>query len=177
MTMRVSVASLRDAAAEKRAREKAEAPTVKTKEEIMAEEEKAKEAEKAAADPNAPKPEKPKKRVTHETSIWSRKFRSLPENKAVDLFADVVGDAFILSIAAALITYEYIKAKQKPDQNAEKLAELEGRLREELMKVEVLEESERQQKVRLEVLEKAFETLRQDTVENRVKKALHLQMS
>lgn len=178
--MRVSVAQLRDVTAEKRRKEKAEAPTVKTAEEVKAEEEKKKkEAEKVAAaatDPNNPTPTKPPKRVTHEggKSIWSRRFRPLPENKAVDLFAEVIGDAFILSIAAGLITYEYIKAKQKPDQNAVKLAELENKLNEELDRVTQLEEAERQQKHRVEVLEQAFDLLKQETTPQKIKRALSM---
>jgi hypothetical protein len=73
-----------DKAAEKRAREKAEAPTVKTEEQMKEEE----AAKKRAAAKGAPPPK--------EQSIWRRKFRPLPENKAVDLFADVIGDTFIL---------------------------------------------------------------------------------
>lgn len=181
LIMRVSVAQLRDVAAEKRRKEKAEAPTVKTAEEVKAEEEKKKkEAEKAAAaaaaDPNSPAPTKPPKRVTNEEgkSIWSRRFRPLPENKAVDLFAEVVGDAFILSIAAALITYEYIKAKQKPDQNAEKLAELEDKLNQELDRVKQLEESERKQRERVEILEKSLDFLKAETTPQRIKRALSM---
>jgi hypothetical protein len=34
-----------------------------------------------------------------EQSVWRRKFRPLPEAKAVDLFADVIGDSFILLVA------------------------------------------------------------------------------
>lgn len=90
INMRMSVTLLRDAAAERRAKEKAEAPTVKTEEQTKQEEAKAKE--KAA----------PK-------SVWKRKFRPLPENKAVDLFADVVGDTFILLVAGGLILYEFIR--------------------------------------------------------------------
>jgi hypothetical protein len=41
-----------------------------------------------------------------EQSVWKRKFRPLPENKAVDLFADVIGDSFILLVAGGLILYE-----------------------------------------------------------------------
>ena len=49
--MRVSVAAMKDIAAERRAKEKAEAPKVPTKEEALAAEEKAKkkEAERIAA--------------------------------------------------------------------------------------------------------------------------------
>lgn len=179
--MRVSVATMRDVAAEKRAKEKAEAPYVPTAEEAKAAEEKAakKEAERIAAggDPaKIPDPTHPKKRVTHErfTSVWKRKFRPLPENKAVDLFADVIGDAFILSIATALILYEYIKARQKPDKNEEKLNELEEQLKAEIMKANQLEESEKQLQQRLEILEQAFEHLKHETAPQKIKRALSM---
>ena len=80
-----------DKTAEKRAREKAEAPTVKTEEQTKAEEAAKKYGEKAPQ---------------REQSVWKRKFRPLPENKAVDLFADVIGDSFILLVAGGLILYE-----------------------------------------------------------------------
>ena len=194
--MRVSVAQLRDVTAEKRKKEKAEAPTAKTAEEVKAEEEKAqKEAEKAAGtatvEPTKPEPTKsdspktetpktdpakPKKRITTYglKNVWSRKFRPLPEDKAVNLFAEVVGDAFILSIAAALITYEYIKARQKPDQNAEKLAELEEKLKTELERIAQLEETEQKQQQRVEALEQALETLKHETTPKRIKRALSM---
>lgn len=73
-----------DKTAEKRAKEKAEAPTVKTEEQTKEEE----AAKKHAATKEKPPPK--------EQSVWRRKFRPLPENKAVDLFADVIGDSFIL---------------------------------------------------------------------------------
>merc|ERR1712080_290901 len=116
--MRMSVAPLRDPEAERRAKEKAEAPTVKTEEQTKREEEaKAKEREKEQ------QREKQKQRANKDATtavptpagavvsttmtgkakrplfqnVWKRKFRPLPESKAVDLFADVIGDAFILS--------------------------------------------------------------------------------
>lgn len=179
--MRVSVAAMKDVAAERRAKEKAEAPKVPTKEEALAAEEKAKkkEAERMAAGGDAnikPDPQHPAKKHTHEkfTSVWRRKFRPLPENKAVDLFADVIGDAFILSIAAGLITYEYIKAKQKPDNNAEAIAELEEKLKAEIMHSNQIEESERQLQQRLEILEQAFEQLKHETAPQKIKRALSM---
>jgi uncharacterized membrane protein YdbT with pleckstrin-like domain len=114
----MAVTLLRDVAAEKRAKEKAEAPTVKTEEQVRQEEA---NKEKTAAKEKAEKKEAAK-------SIWRRKFRPLPEEKAVDLFADVIGDTFILSVAIALILYEYLRSKGKPDVNAEKIAELNKRL-------------------------------------------------
>lgn len=150
INMRMSVAVLRDVAAEKRAKEKAEAPTVKTAEQMKADEA---AKEKAAAKKAEEKHEASK-------SIWSRKFRPLPEAKAVDLFADVIGDSFILGIAGALIIYEYVKSKQKPDTNAVKMGELEERLKEGERRVEELEEVERKQQERVQLLEEALEALR-----------------
>jgi hypothetical protein len=148
--MRLSVAALRDVAAEKRAKEKAEAPTVKTEEQTRAEEaahEKAK-AEKKEAKAEASK------------SIWRRKFRSLPEAKAVDLFADVIGDAFILAIGGALIIYEYVKSSRKPDTNAIKIAELDQQLKGEEARIAELEETERRQQEKVKALEDALEAMK-----------------
>ena len=141
---------LRDVAAEKRARERAEAPTVKTEEQTRAEES---GKEKVGAEKKEAKSEPPK-------SVWRRHFRPLPEAKAVDLFADVVGDAFILAIAGGLIIYEYVKAARKPDTNAMKMAELDQKLKDEKARIAELEETEKQQQKRVEALEEAVEALR-----------------
>ena len=116
--MRMTVKLLKDSAAEKRAKEKAEAPTVKTEEQTRHDEEqKEKNAQKEkTASQDASK------------SVWKRKFRPLPEAKAVDLFADVIGDAFVLLVAGGLIIYEYVRSRGKPDANAEKIAELHSKL-------------------------------------------------
>lgn len=178
--MRVSVASMRDLAAEKRAKEKAEAPTVKTEEEVKAEAEKAEKAAKAGATIITPKPgitiTKEPKRITHEAgkSVWTRTFRPLPEAKAVDLFADVIGDTFILLVAGGLITYEYIKAKQKPDQVAERLDELTEQLKGEERRIAELEESEKEHKQRVQDLEQALELLRNEKAPGRMKRALSM---
>lgn len=163
--MRVSVAILRDVAAEKRAKEKAEAPTVKTEEETKAEAEK--EA-KAGAKP------KEHKHTTNQLgkSVWRRTFRPLPEAKAVDLFADVLGDAFVLAVAGGLITYEYVKGKQKPDYNAEHIAELTEKLQEEERRIAELEESERGNRRSVQSLEQALEVMRNETAYVKVKRAL-----
>ncbi len=129
LNMRMSVALLRNSDAEKRAREKAEAaeaPTVKTKEQVEKEvREKAKEdADRAKYGTTAKESHPVSASVKPGTSVWSRKFRALPEAKAVDLFADVVGDAFILGIASALVIYEYYRSSAKPDTNAERIREL-----------------------------------------------------
>lgn len=149
--MRMAVTLLRDVAAEKRAKEKAEAPTVKTEEQMRQEEA---NKEKKAAKEKAEKKEAAK-------SIWKRKFRPLPEEKAVDLFADVIGDTFILSVAIALILYEYIRAKGKPDVNAEKIAELNKRLEDLDNRKKDLEEAEKERQDRIDALEKALEEIQQ----------------
>jgi hypothetical protein len=150
--MRLSVALLRNPDAEQRAREKAEAPTVKTEEQVKREEElKAKygtTARQSQSTKEAPR------------SIWRRKFRPLPEAKAVDLFADVVGDAFILGVAGGLITYEYWKASQKPDKNKEMIEDLERRMEELNRREAALEEAERRQRERVEMIEEALRAFR-----------------
>ena len=150
INMRMAVTLLRDVAAEKRAREKAEAPTVKTQEQIRAEEA---AKEKNTGKEKAGQTEAPK-------SVWKRKFRPLPENKAVDLFADVIGDTFILSVAAGLIIFEYVRAKGKPDTNAEKIEELNERLKDLSKREEELEEVEKEQQGRVEKLERALEEMK-----------------
>ncbi|KUJ22712.1 uncharacterized protein LY89DRAFT_704331 [Mollisia scopiformis] len=150
INMRMAVTLLRDKAAEKRAKEKAEAPTVKTEEQMKHEE--AQKEKQAAKDKAA--------RQEASTSVWKRKFRPLPESKAVDLFADVIGDSFILLVAGGLILYEYLRAKGKPDANAEKIAELNKKLEELDLREKELEESEKQQKNRVETLEQAIEEMR-----------------
>jgi optic atrophy 3 protein len=174
--MRVSVASLRDVAAEKRAKEKAEAPTVKTEEEVKAEAEKAAKLGTIITSKSGITITKEPKRISHEAgkSVWTRTFRPLPEAKAVDLFADVIGDTFILLVAGGLITYEYIKAKQKPDHIAERLDELAQQLKEEERKIAELEESEKEHKHRVEVLEQALELLRNEKAPGRMKRALSM---
>jgi hypothetical protein len=159
--MRVSVASMRDVAAEKRAKEKAEAPTVKTAEQVKADEEKA--AAKAASAAKAAATGTKEKVSSYDPSrsIWTRKFRPIPEAKAVDLFADVIGDAFVLLVAGGLITYEYVKSKSKPDQNTVRIAELAQQLEEEELRVAELEALEKRQQHRVEVLEQALELLKE----------------
>jgi DNA repair exonuclease SbcCD ATPase subunit len=149
--MRVTL--LRDTAAEKRAKERAEAPTVKTEEQTRADEA---AKEKIAARDRA---------ARHEASqsIWKRKFRPLPETKAVDLFADVIGDSFILLVATGLILYEYIRSKGKPDANAEKIAELDERLKELDRREKELEDAEKQNQTRVETMEQALEEMRKAT--------------
>jgi cell division protein ZapA (FtsZ GTPase activity inhibitor) len=153
INMRMAVTLLRDQAAEKRAKERAEAPTVKTEEQMRADEA---HKEKHAARDKAEKKEA-------EKSVWRRKFRPLPEAKAVDLFADVIGDSFILLVAGGLILYEYVRAKGKPDSNAEKIEELNKKLEELDRRENELEEAEKKQKDRVETLEQALEEMRKAT--------------
>ncbi|GKT41865.1 uncharacterized protein ColSpa_02046 [Colletotrichum spaethianum] len=194
LNMRLNVALLRNPNAEQRAKEKAEAPTVKTKEQVEKEEAaKARQAKLEAENPDAAKrkplvppassgtssstssssasgsgssstasgsgstsssaKEKPR-------SIWRRKFRPLPENKAVDLFADVIGDAFILGVASAIIVYEYWKASQKPDQNAERIRVLDEKLEELTRRERELAEREEERSQRYLAMEAALRDLR-----------------
>ncbi|KAM0341021.1 hypothetical protein ACHAPU_010253 [Fusarium lateritium] len=149
LNMRMSVALLRDPEAERRAKEKAEAPTVKTQEQQKRDDQLKQK----------PTPESPRKGLAFQ-NIWRRKFRPLPENKAVDLFADVIGDTFILSVAVALIVYETWRSSQKPDINKMRIEELNQKLEELKKREEELEESEKRQKQRYESLEEALRALK-----------------
>jgi optic atrophy 3 protein len=145
----MQVTLLRDVAAEKRAKERAEAPTAKTEEQTKADEAKEKAASK----------EKTAQKETSK-SVWRRKFRPLPETKAVDLFADVIGDSFILFVAGGLILYEYFKSKGKPDVQAEKMAEFNRKLEELEQREKELEETEKKRRAQFETLEKTLEEMK-----------------
>jgi len=148
INMRLNVATLRNSEAIQKAKEKAEAPTVKTEEQVKREEEvKAKYG-------TTPRASHPVKEAA--PSIWRRKFRPLPEAKAVDLFADVIGDTFILTVAGALITYEYWRSSQKPDKNKEMIDDLEKQVEELKRRGQELEEAERAQRERVELIEAAL---------------------
>lgn len=147
--MRLSVAILRDPDAERRAKEKAEAPTVKTEEQTRRD-----DAAKSHADGT-----RPARNAFPFQNVWRRKFRPLPEAKAVDLFADVTGDAFILGVAGGLIIYEYWKASQKPDINKERIDDLEKRFRELQKREDQLADAEERQRQRFESLEAAVGAL------------------
>ncbi|KAJ4130796.1 hypothetical protein NW768_006334 [Fusarium equiseti] len=149
LNMRMSVALLRDPEAERRAKEKAEAPTVKTEEQQKRDDQLKQK----------PTPEIPKRSMAFQ-NIWRRKFRSLPENKAVDLFADVIGDAFILSVAIALIVYETWRTSKKPDMNKLRIEELDRKLEDLKKREEELEEAEKRQNERYESLEEALRELK-----------------
>ncbi|KAM5356240.1 hypothetical protein ACJ41O_002886 [Fusarium nematophilum] len=149
LNMRMSVALLRNPEAERRAKEKAEAPTVKTEEQQKRDDEL---KLKQGADAN--------QRKLPFQNIWRRKFRQLPENKAVDLFADVIGDVFILSVAVGLLVYEAWKSSQKPDANKLRIEELDRRLEELDKREQELEEAEKQQQQRFESLEEALRALK-----------------
>lgn len=152
--MKMSVALLRDPEAERRAKEIAEAPTVKTQEQTKKDE----EAKQKAKKKNEPEPAN-YPRFTLQ-NVWRRKFRPLPEAKAVDLFADVAGDTFILTVAGTLIIYEYWKSSQKPDANKERFDELNRRFEELQKKEEELADAEEKQRQRFESLEEALRTLK-----------------
>lgn len=161
LNMRMSVALLRDVDAERRAKEKAEAPTVKTELQTKREEE-AKEKEQQKEKKSATGTKTTTATTTTEAkkkpfqNIWTRKFRALPEDKAVDLFADVVGDTFILGVAVALILYEYWRSQKKPDSNKERIEELNTKLEE---SQQALREAEEKTAKRLETLELALQAL------------------
>lgn len=126
----------------------AEAPTVKTEEQTKRDNEL---KQKHGSDPS--------KRRRVFPSVWSRKFRHLPEAKAVDLFADVIGDTFILSVAGSLILYEYWKSSQKPDANKERIEELNRRFEDLQRREDELAEAGERQRQRFESLEEALRTL------------------
>lgn len=149
LNMRLSVALLRNVDAEIKAKEKAETPTVKTKEQIEKE-------EAVRAKHGETNHESRVKKNLSFISVWKRKFRPLPEAKAVDLFADVVGDGFILLVAAAIILYESLRSSQKPDSNLEKIKELSQRFDELDKREKDLEESERRYQSRILTLEVAL---------------------
>ncbi|KAJ0313922.1 hypothetical protein COL5a_006672 [Colletotrichum fioriniae] len=191
LNMRLSVALLRNPDAEQRAKEKAEAATVKTKEQVEKEEAKALKAKLAAENAELAKSKTSDSISASATqtsssssasgnssssgssssssstkerprfkSVWRRKFRSLPEAKAVDLFADVIGDTFILGVASAIILYEYWKASQKPDQNAERIKALDAKLEELTRHEEALSQKEEERTKRYQALEAALKELR-----------------
>lgn len=145
--MRLQVAILRNAAAEQLA--KAEAPTVKTEEQVR------KEEEIRAKYGTTPRESHPTTHYSKE-SVWRRKFRPLPEAKAVDLFADVIGDAFILAVAGGLVTYEYWRSSRKPDKNLQLIEELQMRAEELRRKEEELEAREKQCEERVQLIEEAL---------------------
>jgi hypothetical protein len=154
----MQVTLLRDIAAEKRAKERAEAPTVKTEDQMKADE--------AAKEKNAARDKEAKREASK--SVWKRKFRPLPETKAVDLFADVIGDSFILVVAAGLILYEYLRSKGKPDVHAEKIAEMDKKLEQLEQREHELEEIEKKQRTQVETLQEALEEMKKATAKKRV---------
>jgi hypothetical protein len=146
VNLRLTTTLLRDPAKEKLRKEKAEAPTVKTEKQVQAE-----EAAKAKGEDPA---------TAHKVHPLRRKFRPLSEEKAVDLFADVIGDAFILSIAVGLLLWEYVKQSQKPDTNALKISELKEELKEKEKHIAELEEAEKRTEQRLSILELALDNMK-----------------
>ncbi|KAG5996858.1 hypothetical protein E4U43_002786 [Claviceps pusilla] len=158
LNMRLSVALLRDPEAERRAKERAEAPTVKTEEQHKRDEASKEKASKSSSSSSGSSSSN-KSRINFQ-SVWKRKFRPLPEAKAVDLFADVIGDAFILGVAGGLIMYESWKALQKPDANKQRLDDLSERVEAIRRREEELSEAEEKQRQRFEKLEGALRELR-----------------
>lgn len=149
LNMRLSVALLRDLDAERKAKEKAETPTVKTKEQVEKEEQlKAKHGTTGKSASQS--------RSALWPSVWRRQFKPLPEGKAVDLFADVTGDGFILVVAAALIIYETWRSSVKPDKNKEMIDELNKRFEELQLREKDHEEEERRQQSRISQLEEVL---------------------
>ncbi|CAD6504083.1 BgTH12-05820 [Blumeria graminis f. sp. triticale] len=137
INMRMAVTLLQNSTAEKQARERKENISMK--------------AEKKSPIDDAIKEKTSIKEKT--LSTWKRRFRPLPEGRAVDLFADVIGDAFILMVAGGLILYEYVRTKGRPDLNAEKIAELQLKL-EDLDRREIeLEQAEKIAQGRVDALE------------------------
>ena len=165
LNMRMNVALLRNADAEKRAKEKAEAaeaPTAKTKEEVEKEERaKAKEEATRAKYGTTAKESHPVSQAVKPTlSVWRRKFRPLPEAKAVDLFADVIGDAFILGIASLLVIYEYYKSATKPDTHGDRIKELTQQLEALQQAEEALKREELRRDSRILAMEAALRGFR-----------------
>lgn len=165
--MRLSVALLRDPEAERRAKERAEAPTVKTEEQHKIDEalkEKSKNnsasSSSSSSSPSSSSKSASKKFQVKFDSVWKRRFRPLPEAKAVDLFADVIGDTFILGVACALITYESWKALQKPDVNKQRMDDLSERVEAIRRREAELSEAEEAQRQRFEKLEAALRELK-----------------
>lgn len=151
--MRMSVALLRNSATEQRAKDKAEAPTVKTKEQVEKEEQRKAQGVATAQ-------ESLTSRRHAGISVWRRKFRPLPEEKAVDLFADMLGDGFILLVAMVLIIYETWRSSTKPDTNKEKIETLTQRFEDLQRKEREHEEEERRQQSRIMQLEEVLRNYR-----------------
>ncbi|KZZ94762.1 OPA3 domain protein [Moelleriella libera RCEF 2490] len=181
LNMRLSVALLRDPEAERRAKERAEAPTVKTEEQHKRDEaakEKSKPESKSSSASSSSSSSSSTSSSSSSSSssslakkypqlnfqsVWKRKFRPLPEVKAVDLFADVIGDAFILGVAVALIMYESWKALQKPDVNKQRIDELNERVEAIRKREEELIEAEEKQRRKFTELENALRSLKNPT--------------
>ncbi|KAI0600206.1 optic atrophy 3-like protein [Biscogniauxia sp. FL1348] len=153
LNMRLSVALLRDSGEEAKAKEKAEAPAVKTKEQVEKE-------NSIRAKYGITGKEARAQRPLPIISVWKRKFRPLPEAKAVDLFADVIGDAFILLVAAMLILWETHPWSPTPDANHERIKELRGRFEELEKREKELEEAEKRQHDRVLMLEEVLRGLK-----------------
>jgi len=64
--------------------------------------------------------------------------------------------------------YEYVRAKGKPDINAEKIAELDEKLVELDRRENELEEAEKKRQDRIETLEQAIEEMRKQSGKKRL---------
>ncbi|POS85086.1 hypothetical protein EPUL_001600, partial [Erysiphe pulchra] len=155
VNMRMAVTLLKDSTAEKRVKDKSE-PLVKNTEQNNAGD--IKNLKDTAREKSVPK--------VVPSSVWKRKFRPLPEGKAVELFANVVGDTFVLLVAGTLISYEYVRTKGKPDVNAEKIAELYNKLEELDRRERVLESVNNDVKLKVEALETTLSEVRKNKTNN-----------
>jgi optic atrophy 3 protein len=159
LNMRLSVALLRNVEAEMKAKEKAETPTVKTKEETEKQIQR-EEAQKSSSGKSSGGKDGQQSSRQKSTSIWTRKFRPLSEAKAVDLFADVIGDAFVLLVAGGLIIYEYQRSSQKPDYNLERIKELNKELEELKRQEQERTDEEKRRESRILAMEEVLRSYR-----------------
>ncbi|KAI6250421.1 hypothetical protein HI914_01657 [Erysiphe necator] len=142
INMRMAVTLLKNSTVDKRVKEKTE-PSLNNKEQ--------KHVEEVPSLKDTVKEKFHQKDVP--SSVWKRKFRPLPEGKAVELFANVLGDSFVLLVAGTLISYEYMRSKARPDINSEKIADLYDKLEELSGRERDLENENNEVKIKLEALE------------------------
>ena len=95
--------------------------------------------------------------VTSRLTIWSagykvRSIPDLPEDKAVQIGSEFVGESFILVVSAATVLYEYNRSKEKEEAKAEQKRTEEAAKRRELqLQLHALD-------VRLQALEQVVES-------------------
>lgn len=153
INMRMAVTLIKDSTARKRVKDKTEPLVTNTEQKNMAE---MKYLKDTARDKSISK--------DVPLSVWKRKFRPLPEGKAVELFANVLGDTFVLLVAGTLISYEYVRTKGKPDVNAEKIAELYNKLEQLDRRERDLENVNNDVKIKLEALETTISEVKNITI-------------